>query len=439
MGVCGSIYKVSLRTFALYAAGLCMLLAGAVAFVPANANAQASPVTCAGPYNQYNRQDSCGFFNNQGLDSGPDLRGGTWNPDGTWTYASGSDPGVPNDVDTAQEFINMVLGDYYNGDQRARTSAEFIILSMIDVRPDQDQVLTKSVSTQQIIDWQSRVLSYADIDDNTDGTGTSTGTNGSITWSDYRGLSCGDMNTYYQIDYNDVAAYEVTVGNAPECVDGEALMSGYIVFADTDGNEILQIRRLCMNPTGDIGSLAEVQIEEDGALGDLVFEDKYKDGVYDPSDGDVGIPGVTVALYAANAACERGELIGETTTDESGRYQFTDLPVISAEGLFAKYVVAVTDDEGVLNGFASSAGQADEDDNSQNPAGYCMTLTLGERNNQTGDFGYYRVDGDEGGSGEEGQDELAPTGSTYTTLFVGAIIAIVCGGVVLQRFRTGNV
>lgn len=432
----GILYEVSLRTLVLYVTGVLALFIGMAFFAPVDVGAQASPMPCVGPYNQYNRQDSCGFFNNQGLDGGPDLRGGTWNPDGTWTWASGSDPGVPSSVDTAEEFIDMVLGDYYTGDQRARTAAQYMILSMIGVLPTQDQVLAKTVTPAQIVDWQTRVMSYADIDDNSGGAGVSTGQNGSIVWNDFRGLSCGDLNTYYQIEYDDVAAYEVTVDNAPDCVTGDALASNHIVFMDTDDNDVLQIRRLCMNPTGtELAGIAEADPEEDGTLGDLVFEDVNQDGVYNPDDGDVGIPGVAIALYGANAACEQGVLIGAATTDENGRYQFTDLPIISPEGLFANYVVTVTDDDGVLNGFTASVGQPGEDENSQNPAGYCMTLALAERSNQTGDFGYYRSDSENGngGNGEQGDGTLAATGSSRSFIVFGSALSLIIGVIALRR------
>src|SRR5690606_21485198 len=115
-------------------------------------------------------------------------------------------------------------------DQRARTVAQYMILNMIGVLPTQDQVLAKTVTPEQIVDWQTRVMSYADIDDNSSGSGVSTGQNGSIVWNDYRGLSCGDLNTYYQIEYDDVTAYEVSVDNDPDCVTGDALASNHIVF-----------------------------------------------------------------------------------------------------------------------------------------------------------------------------------------------------------------
>lgn len=434
------VFGVDLRTLLFGVFGAVILMAGILIMMPVKVSAQASPVPCTGAYNAYNRQDFCGFFNNQGLDGGPDLRGGTWNPDGTWTWANGSDPGVPNSVDTAVEFIDMILSDYYTGDQRARTVAQYMILNMIGVLPTQDQVLAKTVTPEQIVDWQTRVMSYADIDDNSSGSGVSTGQNGSIVWNDYRGLSCGDLNTYYQIEYDDVTAYEVSVDNDPDCVTGDALASNHIVFRDTSDNDIFQIRRLCMNPTGTaFAGIEDAAPENDGVLGDLVFEDVNQNGVFDPGV-DRGIPGVTIALYEANAACEQGTLIDTATTDADGRYRFENLPVIGPEGLFANYIVAVTDDNGVLNDFIASVGTPGEDDNSQDPAGYCMTLALEERSNQTGDFGYYRsAANDNGGTNEQGDGTLAATGNAQIWLIIGAALSMIVGAVVLRRYNISKI
>ncbi|WP_176744747.1 SdrD B-like domain-containing protein, partial [Staphylococcus sp. HMSC065C09] len=53
-------------------------------------------------------------------------------------------------------------------------------------------------------------------------------------------------------------------------------------------------------------------------LGDYVWEDTNKDGIQDSDEK--GIAGVTVTLKDSD-----GNTIGTTTTDESGKYQFTDL------------------------------------------------------------------------------------------------------------------
>jgi hypothetical protein len=65
------------------------------------------------------------------------------------------------------------------------------------------------------------------------------------------------------------------------------------------------------DPTWDAGIYRPV------IIGDTIWLDSDHDGVQD--EGEPGIPGVVLDLYDSN-----GENIGETTTDESGHYQFDD-------------------------------------------------------------------------------------------------------------------
>ena len=55
------------------------------------------------------------------------------------------------------------------------------------------------------------------------------------------------------------------------------------------------------------------------SIGDTVFFDLDEDGIQDP--GEPGIGGITVELRDSG-----GTVVGTTTTDENGRYLFTDLP-----------------------------------------------------------------------------------------------------------------
>jgi hypothetical protein len=333
---------------------------------------------------------------------------------------------VPDSIDTAQEFVDMVLSDFYSSDARAQTSARFIILSTLGEEPAPLATQSRTVTSEQIAEWQARVLTYADESDN--GSGTSTGQNGSITWFEDYHLECGEVNTYYQIDQDDVAPFLVNTGNTPDCND-PGFTEEYITFRDADDNVLLRVRRICLNPAGEINALAAAEpIPEDGTLGDKIFEDTNNDGVYDPADGDEGISGVTVALYdTVGDTCTRDEnqLIATTTTDANGDYQFTNLPIISDFGAYARYVVVVTDDANVLDGYTATQGEVGVNDNSQDPNGYCMTLAFDARSNQTGDFGYYR----------EASEELAPTG--MPTLLIATIAGgfVLLGGVVFSLHR----
>ena len=57
-----------------------------------------------------------------------------------------------------------------------------------------------------------------------------------------------------------------------------------------------------------------------GTIGDLVWIDLNQNGVQD--EGEVGVPNVSVKLYK----CLNNELVDETTTDNQGKYLFTNVP-----------------------------------------------------------------------------------------------------------------
>ncbi|MDI9546035.1 MAG: SdrD B-like domain-containing protein, partial [Chloroflexota bacterium] len=63
------------------------------------------------------------------------------------------------------------------------------------------------------------------------------------------------------------------------------------------------------------------------SLGDFVWEDKNQNGIQD--EGEPGIPGVLVTLCRPEPeflpAATDNNIVGTTTTDENGRYSFTDL------------------------------------------------------------------------------------------------------------------
>src|SRR6266508_857792 len=109
-------------------------------------NAEAAPVACSGPIIAFGRQRWCGYFKNIGYDSGQFVRIG----------------GIPSSVNTAQEFINLIVGDLNSGNAHRKTAAEFLILTMIGRGPGPPQ----SVSAAQLADWQDRVKSYANSSEN---------------------------------------------------------------------------------------------------------------------------------------------------------------------------------------------------------------------------------------------------------------------------------
>ncbi|HEU5121626.1 MAG TPA: SdrD B-like domain-containing protein [Candidatus Saccharimonadales bacterium] len=399
--------------------------------------ASAAPATCNGTTMMagYNRERWCGFFTNTGWTDGPSLRGGTWSttpsPGGSYTEPTAANPGVPDDVDTATEFIDMVLSDLYTGDARAVTSAQFIILAMLGVQPTVGNTVPKVVTPTQVLEWQNRVLAYANTSDTG---GTASGVNGTIDWNESYHMPCGTLNTYYLIDQNDVATFFNSATNKPGCVD-PLFTEEYITFRDTNGDVLLRIRRICMNPEGQITELGPIQaaadpVTEDGTVGDRIFEDNNNDGIYDPAAGDKGIPGVTVAIYRTDTSCsvDPTELVATTTTDANGNYQFTDLSVISAEGPFARYVVVVTDENGVLNTYTNTRGTEGVDNNGQNPTGYCVMLTFDSPSNQTGDFSYYK--------NNTPAATLANTGMSASLIIATGSILLLGGALLGLRYRS---
>lgn len=117
-----------------------------------------------------------------------------------------------------------------------------------------------------------------------------------------------------------------------------------------------------------------VEIECNGSIGDLVWNDLNDDGIQDA--GEPGIPGVTVNLYDESAI-----LIATTTTDSNGFYLFEDLCINC-------YTVEV-DESTLPDGMIQTPTMVGDDrsiDNNVNPSQVC--LTIDNQENLTIDFGY---------------------------------------------------
>jgi len=193
-----------------------------------------------------------------------------------------------------------------------------------------------------------------------------------------------------------------------------------------------------------------------GTLGNRVFYDKNKDGVYNPADGDTGFENVTLDIFAQDdntCSVDSGDTpLLTQTTGVDGAYQFTLLPTDdgnAGNGAGARYAVVVTDDNNVLEDYEHTTGTPNTNENSQTAPVYCMALTNAVNDVQYADFGYGDptvtppVDptnptdpGNGTGSGDNQADgELADTGvSTIVPIIVGlALLAV--GGVALMRAR----
>jgi uncharacterized repeat protein (TIGR01451 family) len=130
----------------------------------------------------------------------------------------------------------------------------------------------------------------------------------------------------------------------------------------------------------DDNDIANVTIAPLASLGDYVWYDTNLDGKQDATE--VGVPNVTVKLYKAD-----GTLVGTTTTNANGFYQFIDLPAgdyyvqFSLDTLPAGYVITSKD-----------SGSDDTKDSDANPTDgktITTTLTAGE-NDLTWDAGIYQ-------------------------------------------------
>ncbi len=98
-----------------------------------------------------------------------------------------------------------------------------------------------------------------------------------------------------------------------------------------------------------------------GSIGDFVFFDANRNGVYDPANGEGGIANVTLDLFRAGAdgVCGGDDVYAATTTtDGLGNYLFSGLP----DGT---YCVVVTDTNGVLSDYVQSFGVPDTNNNGQ--------------------------------------------------------------------------
>ena len=154
-----------------------------------------------------------------------------------------------------------------------------------------------------------------------------------------------------------------------------------------------------------------------GSIGNLVWLDQNADGLNNGVDGpdgvantdddEPGIAGVTVDLYRdlnGNGVVDPGEpLMGTAVTDANGAYLFSNLPIVGNgdADAAAEYVVDVTDEAGILNGYWHSLA-ADQNVNSgvsgdtandsvdrskSDPVAVAIDATV--PNNLNVDFGYF--------------------------------------------------
>ncbi|MEZ4708310.1 MAG: SdrD B-like domain-containing protein [Caldilineaceae bacterium] len=139
-----------------------------------------------------------------------------------------------------------------------------------------------------------------------------------------------------------------------------------------------------INFTADFGF---VLLTERVAIGNLVWIDPNDNGIFEPSQGESGLSGIAVNLYAGDPLS--GTLLLTTQTDPDGHYLFDDLPG-------GAYSVCVPNAEfatgSLLAGATSSAPEGgdiasdeDADENGQNAlstAGVCSTVIDAQPNSE---------------------------------------------------------
>ncbi len=198
---------------------------------------------------------------------------------------------------------------------------------------------------------------------------------------------------------------------------GDASQSTVSLASDPDGvNDGINLDQdfgYSANTPGTIGDLVWLDTNADGFNDGLAGPD----GIVGTEDDEPGIEGVTLAVYFdsdGNGLLETGEpRVGTTTTDSNGVYLFEGLP----DG---DYIVDVTDEAGLLNGYWRSLGNVDTNDNSQTDP-YAVNLPAGGAVD-TADFGYYVelasignfVWFDSNADGQQSADELGIDNVTVT-------------------------
>ncbi len=206
-----------------------------------------------------------------------------------------------------------------------------------------------------------------------------------------------ENGNYYFPGLDPNAMYSTTV-------DPTTLPPGVVQTVDPDGtNDNTSTTDLSQTPDG-IDLTLDYGYEPSalpGSIGNLVWLDDNTDGVNDgpagpdgvagTDDDEPGIEGVTIDLYLdsnGNGLVDAGEpLVTSTTTDANGNYLFPNLD--TGKGAGVDYIVDVTDENNVLQGYWHSIGAPGSDDNSQTDT-YAVTIGGGSPvDNFTADFGYY--------------------------------------------------
>ena len=194
-------------------------------------------------------------------------------------------------------------------------------------------------------------------------------------------------------------ADDTEVATTTTAADGSYLFTGVVpgtyCVQVTDANGVLVGLTLTggTNPQGPITvTTGNTYLDADfgyqgaaytGQIGDTIFYDGNRSGVYEPGPVERGIADVTLSLVAPGSDGVFGTAddvtMATATTDANGHYLFNGLP----DG---DYQVIVTDLNGRLLGYTQTYGVPDTDNNGQ-VSPYAATITGGNAV-LTADFGY---------------------------------------------------
>lgn len=128
-----------------------------------------------------------------------------------------------------------------------------------------------------------------------------------------------------------------------------------------------------------------------GTIGNQVWADEDADGVFEPSDGEAGIPNVSLNLIKdsnGNGQWDTGERVIATVTAADGSYLFTGLELDDGDG-DADYLVSVSHVDDPLRRYRKSTGPTPGADHNSQADPYAVALSAGSPSNPTADFGYY--------------------------------------------------
>lgn len=161
--------------------------------------------------------------------------------------------GVPDSVNSADEFISFVMGQYNSSNNQKNTAGAFIIANMMGLSPG----TSKNIPDSIVDDWKARVRGNAQ--------------NNLIDWH-YKtpgNFSC--RNTFYQPSRNDIADYS-------ECSHTRNQDTIAFFTTSSHNNVNFVVRRVCANPIGQVGA-----IERDWALvGDSTVANQRSDYTVEP-------------------------------------------------------------------------------------------------------------------------------------------------------------